>query len=60
MHLNRRLTYISEISLERFIGKGCLLYTDHSMKYGTDDYYKEHPVVRAEAFMARVIACIEE
>ena len=71
MHMTDKLTYISEIPLTRFIGKGCLLdvrgedligfkkeydelisendtvilYTDHSRKYGTKDYYADHPVV---------------
>lgn len=84
MHLTNRLTYINEIPLERFIGKGCLLdvrgeklidfkneytdmvaendivilYTDHSKKYGTDAYYTEHPVVSealADFFIQRKI-----
>lgn len=71
MHLTNNKTYINEITLERFIGKGCLLdvrgekiisfkdeyassvvendivilFTDYSKKYGTEDYYTNHPVI---------------
>ena len=76
MHLIDRSTFVSEIGLDRFIGRGVLLdvrgqktipyrpgyeergleddivilYTGHSSKYGTDEYYKDHPVI-AEDFM---------
>jgi len=71
MHLSKRQTIISEIPLEKFSGKGCLLdvrnekviafkqeyedvveendivllFTNHSYKYGTEEYYTEHPVI---------------
>ena len=71
MHLSKRQTLISEIPLEKFSGKGCLLdvrnekviafkqeyvdvveendivllFTNHSYKYGTEEYYTEHPVI---------------
>jgi kynurenine formamidase len=71
MHLTNNKTYINEITLESFIGKGCLLdvrgekiisfkdeyassvvendivilFTDYSKKYGTEDYYTNHPVI---------------
>lgn len=71
MHLTERETFISEIPIERFTGKGCLLdvrdeqiigykeeyreivaeddivllLTSHSEKYGTPEYFTDHPVV---------------
>jgi kynurenine formamidase len=71
MHLTNNKAYINEITLESFIGKGCLLdvrgekiisfkdeyassvvendivilFTDYSKKYGTEDYYTNHPVI---------------
>lgn len=74
MHLTKRKTFISEIPLEKFTGRGCLLdvrgeksigfkkeytdvvnendivilFTSHSDKYGTNEYYKNHPVINEE------------
>lgn len=74
MHLTNSKTFISEIPLEKFAGKGCLLdvrgeriigfkeeYTDvvnendivilltnHSDKYGTEEYYTNHPVINED------------
>ncbi|AFS79050.1 putative cyclase [Gottschalkia acidurici 9a] len=71
MHLTNSDTFINEITLDRFIGKGCILdvrnenligykeeysdivcendivliYTNHSEKYGTDDYFINHPII---------------
>lgn len=71
MHLTDSKTFINEIPLERFMGKGCLLdvrgekiitfkkeyidvvhendivivYTNYSDKYGTEEYYENHPVI---------------
>lgn len=71
MHLTNRKTFISEIPLEKFAGKGFLLdarderiigfkqeyidvinendivilYTGYSDKYGTEEYYTNHPVI---------------
>lgn len=84
MHLTNNKTFINEIPLERFIGKGCLLdvrgekvinfkeeyaasvaendivilITDYSKKYGTDDYYTNHPVISdalADFFISKKI-----
>jgi kynurenine formamidase len=74
MHLINRKTFINEISIERFIGKGCLLdvrnesvigykekywdivskddiillFTNYSDKYGTEEYFTNHPVIDKE------------
>lgn len=74
MHLTDRETYINEISLDRFIGRGVLLdvrnkrninfedyyhdmvqeddivllYTGHSDKYGAEGYYADQPIVGME------------
>ncbi len=74
MHLTERKTLVSDIPLERLMGRGCLLdvrnekviafkekyrqmvnkndivllYTNHSEKYGTKEYYNNHPVVDDE------------
>lgn len=71
MHLTDRETYINEIPIERFVGRGVLLdvrnedpikfkneyadivddnaivllFTSHSDKYGTKEYYTEQPVI---------------
>ncbi len=74
MHMTNIDSFINEISLEMFIGKGCLLdvrdesvikykeeyssivnendivilFTGYYEKYGTEEYYKEYPVVDKE------------
>ncbi|MCK4258005.1 MAG: cyclase family protein [Halanaerobiales bacterium] len=74
MHMTNSETFINEISLDRFIGKGCLLdvrnesvikwkeeysdivrendivllFTNHSDKYGTEEYFTKHPVIDEE------------
>lgn len=74
MHLINRKAFINEISIERFIGKGCLLdvrnesvigykekywdivskddiillFTNYSDKYGTEEYFTNHPVIDKE------------
>ena len=74
MHLTDQKTFINEIPLDNFIGKGCLLdvrgekvigfkpeyadivnekdivilFTGQSDKYGTEDYYLNHPVINEE------------
>lgn len=74
MHLTNRETFIDEIALDTFIGKGCLLdvrnenvitykeeysdmvseddivllYTNHSDKYGTNEYFTKHPIIDKE------------
>lgn len=74
MHLTERITPINRISLEKFMGRGCildvrdesvitykeeylskvnegdivLLYTNHSNKYGTEEYYSNYPIVSKE------------
>ena len=74
MHLTNRKTYINEIPLEKFAGKGCLLdvrderiigfkqeytevvnendivilFTNYSDKYGTEEYYTNHPVINED------------
>lgn len=74
MHLINRKTFINKISIERFIGKGCLLdvrnesvigykekywdivskddiillFTNYSDKYGTEEYFTNHPVIDKE------------
>lgn len=74
MHLTDRETYISEMSIDRFIGRGLLLdvrnesiikfkdnysdlvreddivllYTGHSDIYGTKEYYTEQPLIDRE------------
>lgn len=74
MHLTNRQTFINEIPLDRFIGRGVLLdvrnekvikykeeywnriqsddvvllFTGHSDKYGTDEYYRQQPVISEE------------
>lgn len=87
LHLTNQLTYINEIPLEKFIGKGCLLdvrgeklisfkeeyadivekddiiilFTDHSRKYGTEDYYADYPVISealADFFIKRKIKMV--
>lgn len=71
MHMTNSNTFIDEIALDKFIGKGCildvrdekvitykeeysnmvsendivLLHTNHSTKYGTDDYFINHPIL---------------
>ncbi|MDD4111992.1 MAG: cyclase family protein [Herbinix sp.] len=71
MHLTDRETYINEIPVDRFIGRGLLLdvrneslikfkeyysdlvreddivllYTGHSDRYGTKEYYAEQPLI---------------
>lgn len=71
MHMTNDETYMNEISLDRFIGDGCildvreqnpieykeeysdivrendivLLYTGYDEKYGSEEYYNEHPIV---------------
>lgn len=74
MHLTDRVTYINEIPVDRFAGRGVLLdvrneshikfkneymdlvqendivllFTGHSDKYGTKEYYSNQPVVHEE------------
>lgn len=74
MHLLNRTTFINELPLDRFAGKGCLLdvrneniidfkkeyvdlvkeddivllYTDYSKFYGSEEYYRNHPVISEE------------
>ena|SRR5690554_1570013 len=74
MHLINRKTFINEIPLEKFTGKGCLLdvrdkkiigfkqeytgvvnendivilYTNYGDKFGTEEYYRNHPVVNED------------
>ncbi|RKD29085.1 cyclase family protein [Thermohalobacter berrensis] len=74
MHLTNRKTFVNEISLDRFIGNGCLLdvrnesvikykekysnivnendivllFTNHDEKYGTREYFINHPIVDEE------------
>lgn len=74
MHLTNSKTFIDEIPLYSFIGKGCLLdarnedivtykkeysdmvsendivllYTGHSEKYGTEEYFTKHPVINED------------
>ena len=74
MHLTNRETYINEIPLDKFAGRGVLLdvrnertirfkevyselvekddivliFTGHSDKYGTDDYYADQPIIDKE------------
>ena len=84
MHLTNRETFINEIPLDTFIGKGCLLdvrneniigykekyenmvsegdivllYTDHSNKYGSKEYFINHPIMDeklAEFFIEKKI-----
>ena len=71
MHLTNRETYINEIPLDKFAGRGVLLdvrneshigfkeayfelvgkddivilYTGHSDKYGTEEYYTDQPII---------------
>lgn len=71
MHLTINKTFINEIPLERFAGKGCLLdvrgekiikfkqeyenivneddivilFTKFDDKYGTDEYFTDHPII---------------
>lgn len=83
MHLTNRKTFINEIHLERFTGKGCLLdvrdekiiafkqeytsvvnendivilFTNYSEKFGTEEYYTDHPVINEDlaAFLLKKI-----
>ena len=74
MHLTDRVTYINEIPIDRFVGRGILLdvrnegivkyrdaysslvreddivilYTGHSDKYGTREYYTDQPIIDKE------------
>lgn len=74
MHLTDSQTFINEISLERFAGRGCLLdvrgektiefkqeykdivdeddivilFTQFSDKYGTHEYFTDHPVIKED------------
>lgn len=74
MHLTNSKTFINEIPLEKFFGKGCLLdvrnekiidfkeeysdfvkeddivllYTDYSKFYGSEEYYRKHPIISEE------------
>lgn len=74
MHLTDRQTFINEISLDRFTGRGCmldvrdrqvigleqeytnivqeddivLLFTNYSDRYGTEEYFTDHPIVHKE------------
>jgi kynurenine formamidase len=74
MHLTDRETFINDISLDNFVGKGCLLdvrgesmieykekysdivneddivllFTGYNTKFGTEEYYKNHPEIDKE------------
>jgi len=74
LHITDGKAYIDEITLDTFIGKGCLLdvrnenvitykkeysdmvsendivliYTNHSDKYGREEYFTNHPIIDEE------------
>lgn len=59
--LGRRVIDLADEDLATVTGCAVLIRTDHSNKWGTDDYYTDHPALdsfAAERLVAAKVACV--